>query len=189
MRLRQARLTDLDALFRLERYFPSDRLSRASLRHLLRRGHAQIWACGDDGVIVGNAIVLYRRGTDTARCYSLVVHPDHRRRGIARSLLQRAEAAAVKRGCRQMRLEVRPDNRAAIGFYRENGYEAAGEIAGFYEDGADALKMRKRLACVRGKSSARSRRPRKRARGARASGTTTGIPAAAPGSPRKSAVA
>lgn len=187
MRLRQARLADLDALVRLEQSFPSDRLSRASFRHLLRRGRAQIRVCEDDGVIIGNTVVLYRRGTDTARCYSLVVHPDHRRRGIARALLQHAEAAAVTRGCREMRLEVRPDNRAAIGFYRENGYETTEKIAGFYEDGADAFRMCKRLASVTGKSSARSRPPRKRARDAHVPGPATGTPAAAPGSPRKSA--
>jgi len=187
MRLRRARLADLDALARLEQSFPSDRLSHASFRHLLRRGRAQIWVCEDDGVIVGNAVVLYRRGTDTARCYSLVVHPDHRRRGIARALLRHAEAAAVTRGCRAMRLEVRPGNRAAIGFYLENGYETTEKIAGFYEDGTDAFRMRKRLASVGGKSSARSRPPRRRARGAHAPGPTTGSPAAAPGSPRKSA--
>ena len=189
MRLRQARLADLDALVRLEQSFPSDRLSRTGFRRLLRRGRAQIWVCEDDGVIVGNTVVLYRRGTDTARCYSLVVHPDHRRRGIARVLLQHAEAAAVTRGCRDMRLEVRPDNRAAIGFYRENGYETTEKIAGFYEDGTDAFKMRKRLAPVTGKSSARSRPPRKRARGSHAPGPTNGTPAAAPGSSRKSTAA
>ena len=189
MRLRQARLIDLDSLVRLEQYFSSDRLSRASFRHLLRRGRAQIWVCENDGVVAGNAVVLYRHGTDTARCYSLMVHPDHRRRGIARALLQHAEAAAVTNGCREMRLEVRPDNHAAFGFYRENGYETTETIAGFYEDGTDAFKMRKHLAPVTGESSARSRRPRKRARAAHAPGATTGTPAAAPGSPRKSAVA
>ena len=163
MRLRQARLADLDALVRLEQSFPSDQLSRASFRHLLRRGRAQIWVCEDDGMIAGNAVVLYRRGTDTARCYSLVVHPDRRRRGIARALLQQAETAAVTRGCRAMRLEVRPDNRAALGFYRENGYETTEKIAGFYEDGADAFRMCKQIAPAAGKFSARSRRPRQRA--------------------------
>ncbi len=145
MRLRQAHLADLDALVRLEQSFRSDRLSRASFRHLLRRGRAQVWVCEDRGAIAGNAVVLYRRGSNTARCYSLVVHPDHRRRGIARALLQRAEAAAVTRGCRAMRLEVRPDNRAALGFYRGNGYATTEKIAGFYEDGTDAFRMRKRL--------------------------------------------
>jgi ribosomal-protein-alanine N-acetyltransferase len=189
MQIRQAHAGDLDALVGLESHFPTDRLSRASFRRLLRRGRAQIWVCEHDGAVVGNTVVLYRRGMDAARCYSLVVHPDHRRRGIARALLQRAEAAAVTRGCRAMRLEVRPDNRAALGFYRENGYEVTEKIAGFYEDGTDAFKLRKQLAPVTAKAGARSRRPRMRARAARASGATSATPAAAPGSARKSAAA
>jgi len=146
MRVRRARLADLDALVRLEQSFSSDRLSRASFRHLLRRGHAEIWVCENHGEVAGNAVVLYRRGIRAARCYSLVVRPTERRRGIARTLMKRAEAAALARGCREMRLEVRPDNAAAVGFYRKHGYETTGKFPGFYEDGSEAMKMCKRLA-------------------------------------------
>lgn len=146
MRLRHAHLADLDALVRLEQSFSSDRLSRASFRHLLMRGHAEIWVCEERGEVAGNAVTLYRRGMDIARFYSLVVHPAHRRRGIARLLLEHAETAALGRGCLAMQLEVRPDNVAALGFYRKHGYETAGKIPGFYEDGSEAMKMCKRLA-------------------------------------------
>jgi ribosomal protein S18 acetylase RimI-like enzyme len=53
-----------------------------------------------------------------------------------------------------MRLEVRPDNRAAVDLYRSAGYEPFGRYAAYYEDDSDALRMEKALAPAAG------RRPR-----------------------------
>lgn len=161
MHIRQAGIGDLAALVQLEEQFPSDRLSRARFRYLLQRGHAVVWVGESNGLLVGNAVVLYRRGTSIARLYSLVVHPGFQRRGIARALLAAAESAAGGQGCRELRLEVRPDNTRAIGFYRKTGYAMTGRVGKFYEDGMDALKMRKRLVAVAENSTGRSRpRPR-----------------------------
>lgn len=166
MRVRPATSDDLDALVQLENNFPTDRLSRASFRHLLRRGHADVWVAVDSKVLAGNAVVLYRRGTKTARLYSLVVHPTHHRRGIARALLTAAETAAAKRGWGELRLEVRPDNAAAIAFYRNHDYRTSEKLKAFYEDGTDALRMNKRLAALPAKPAGRSHPPRRSASGA-----------------------
>lgn len=148
MNLRPAVPRDLDALVRLEQQFPSDRLSRARFSYLLRHAHADMLVCENGGEITANAVVLYRRGTKIARLYSLVVRPDHQRRGIARALLRDAETAAIARGCRDMRLEVRPENISAIRLYRKSGYRTTGIIGDFYEDGSEALKMSKRLVAA-----------------------------------------
>jgi ribosomal protein S18 acetylase RimI-like enzyme len=166
MHVRLATTDDLDALVQLENNFPTDRLSRASFRHLLRHGHADVWVVENGKVLAGNAVVLYRRGTKTARLYSLVVHPSHHRRGIARALLTAAETAAAERGWGELQLEVRPDNAAAIAFYRNNDYRISGKLKAFYEDGTDALRMNKRLAAVLAKPTRRSHPPRRRASGA-----------------------
>jgi [ribosomal protein S18]-alanine N-acetyltransferase len=161
MNIRIANSKDLGALTQLEQYFPSDRISRSSFRHLIRKGHADIWVCDIAGDLVGNAVVLYRRGGQSARLYSLVVRPDYQRQGIARSLMAAAATAAGEHGCRELQLEVRPDNNLAVGFYRKAGFQAAGKIEGFYDDGADALKMRKPLAPAMQNLGGRSRRPRR----------------------------
>jgi ribosomal protein S18 acetylase RimI-like enzyme len=146
VRIRRARPADLGALVMLETRFPTDRLSRASLRHLLERGHADVWVTEMDGVIVGDAVVCYRRGSRRARLYSIVTDGAHAGRGIGGALLAACEAGAVVRGCAFMALEVRPDNEAALRLYRRGGYSAAGVAPGFYEDGSSALRLAKALA-------------------------------------------
>ncbi|MHB8623404.1 MAG: GNAT family N-acetyltransferase [Sulfuricaulis sp.] len=169
MRARLATADDLDALVQLEDHFPTDRLKRASFRHLLRHAHADVWVVENDALLAGNVVVLYRRGSKAARLYSLVVHPSQQRRGIARALLSAAEAAAADRGWTELRLEVRPDNAPAIAFYRKNDYRVSGMLKAFYEDGSDALRMTKRLAAA-AKPFRRPPTSRRRASGAR---TTT----------------
>jgi ribosomal protein S18 acetylase RimI-like enzyme len=144
-RVRPARLDDVPALLTLEAIFRSDRLSRASFRHLLTRGHADVLVYARGTQLLGNAVVLYRRGTRGARLYSLVTHPAQRGRGIGQLLLAAAERVARRHRCTEMRLEVRPANRAAIRLYGGRGYEMRQRIARFYEDGTDALRFVKAL--------------------------------------------
>jgi hypothetical protein len=60
-------------------------------------------------------------------------------------LLTTAEALALEQGCSALRLEVRPDNQAAIRLYTQAGYRQFGEHADYYEDHAKALRFQKRL--------------------------------------------
>jgi len=118
------------------------------LRHLITRAHADAWVAERAGVVVGDAVVLYRRGFDAARLYSLVVDPAARGQGIATALLDVAERSAVDRGCVSMRLEVREDAESARRLYRTHGYREVGREDDYYLDGGDALRMVKRLEGV-----------------------------------------
>ena len=144
--VRRATKGDLEALDGLERSFPGDRLKRSSLSRLLGRDSAELWVAEASGRVVGDAVVLFRKGFVSARLYSLVVRPESRRQGVARSLLARAEAGARERGAVAMRLEVREDNRTAIALYEKFGYEVVGRTADYYQDHSDALRMQKRFA-------------------------------------------
>ncbi len=90
-------------------------------------------------------MVTYRSGFHGARLYSLVTDPAHRGTGVASRLLATAEEVARERGCVSLRLEVRVDNEDAIRLYGRRGFEVVGVTDDFYEDGSDALRMRKRL--------------------------------------------
>ena len=150
MRVRRATRGDLADLVRLEAVFPGDRVSRASFAHFIEVPSAEVWvavavATGGAERVVGDAVVSYRRGFQSARLYSLVTDPGHRGRGVGGALLRHAEGAALERGVVTMRLEVRADNGRAIDLYLRHGYEVVGRTHDFYEDHSDAVRMRKRL--------------------------------------------
>jgi len=60
----------------------------------------------------------------------LLVHPEARRRGLARKLLSVLEFEALARGRRLLTLDTVPTD-VAFSLYRTTGYQVAGEIPGF----------------------------------------------------------
>ena len=144
--VRKAERGDVDALAALEhRVFATDRLSRRSLQRFLRSPSADVLVAQDDTGLAGNAIVLFRPRSVIARLYSIAVAPAMGGRGVGAMLLAAAEAAALARGCRAIRLEVHVTNHAAIARYRKSGYREFGRLRRYYEDGGDALRFEKRL--------------------------------------------
>jgi len=139
-------LHDTEALLRLEHQcFTTDRLKPHQFRHFIRSPTACVFAVKQNILITAAAIVLFRKSSRLARLYSMAVDPCYRKQGIAQALLEAMQAPVIKRACTEMRLEVRSDNTAALAFYKKNGYSVFGEYPGFYEDGAPALRMSKRL--------------------------------------------
>lgn len=144
--LRQAVLTDLNQLVELENHcFTEDRMQRQHFRALLNKTSADIYIAESNQQIIGAAIVLFRKNSTQARIYSLAVHPTHRRSGVAERLCTALEKNAIKRGCETIVLEVRKQNLPAIHFYQKNHYEIFATYVKFYEDGMDALRMKKYL--------------------------------------------
>jgi ribosomal protein S18 acetylase RimI-like enzyme len=146
VRVRAARLGDLDALMALEqRVFDTDQLSRRSLRHFVRSPTAWVVVAQEGGRLAGTAIVVFRPRSAVARLYSIAVAPHMGGRGVAQRLLAAAERSARGRGCACMRLEVHETNHAAISRYRKSGYLQFGRHERYYEDGGAALRFEKPL--------------------------------------------
>jgi ribosomal-protein-alanine acetyltransferase len=144
--IREAEYSDLDTLADIEnRSFQTDKLSRRSMAHLLRRGNATTVLDEQNGRIRGYALILYNRGTSLARLYSIVVDPDFRGQGIGLRLLKAAEKDAVENECVIMRLEVRKDNETAISLYKEHGYRLFHVVPDYYQDHMEALRFEKSL--------------------------------------------
>lgn len=53
----------------------------------------------------------------------LAVDPQQQRSGVGRRLMEAAEAVLRARGCPKINLQIRQDNEAAVGFYRQLGYD------------------------------------------------------------------
>jgi ribosomal protein S18 acetylase RimI-like enzyme len=151
IRLRPAAAPDVPKLAALEGLcFRSDRLSPQSFRRLAASPTAVVMVAEASARIVGCLIMLFRRGSRVGRIYSLAVHPQCRRKGLASRMIADSENHAARRGATTVRLEVRNDNPGALDFYHQHGYRVLGTHARYYGDGADALRLAKQI--VAGKS-------------------------------------
>ncbi|MBW5413209.1 GNAT family N-acetyltransferase/peptidase C39 family protein [Pseudomonas sp. MAG002Y] len=144
--LRPAVHEDLNALVELEkRCFEYDRLSRRNFQWMLTRANASLTLVEEAGNTLGYALVLFHQNTSLARLYSIAIDPAARGRKLGQHLLEAAEACAIERDCAYMRLEVRPDNIAAIALYERNGYLPFATVDDYYEDHSQALRFEKRI--------------------------------------------
>ena len=89
--------------------------------------------------VAGFAIMRFEAGN--AHLSLLAVHPFHRRRRVARGLLERLETSARTAGIGEIRLEVRTSNDAALGFYRRLGYRTVLRLHGYYGGRESAFRM------------------------------------------------
>jgi [ribosomal protein S18]-alanine N-acetyltransferase len=149
VRVRRAELSDLDDLVALEQAtFDHDQVSRAQYRRHLDSDTARVLvASANHRRFLGTALVFFRKGSRTARLYSIASLPEARGKGVGTALIEAVEAAALQRRCDAVRLEVRTDNDSAIRLYERLGYRRiGGPLKGFYEDGSDAYRFEKSLA-------------------------------------------
>ncbi|WP_298007913.1 MULTISPECIES: ribosomal protein S18-alanine N-acetyltransferase [Anaerolinea] len=79
---------------------------------------------------------------DEVHIATIAVHPDYRRMGIARLLLDKGLREAFERGARMAFLEVRRSNTAAQKLYESFGFRVEGVRPKYYQDNQeDALLM------------------------------------------------
>ena len=143
---REEDLTDLHALD--ARCFPPPiGYTRAELRYFLLHPRNETYIAEEAGHVAGFCIVDWKMqaGRRIGHYITIDVEPERRRAGIGRQLMLAAEAYLKGLGCVGITLEVGTQNAEALAFYTRLGYEAVGEIPGYYADGMDALVMRKVL--------------------------------------------
>ena len=94
-------------------------------------------------------LILMRAIAGEAEVLTLAVEPAHRRRGVARALLDAGLVQATAAGAETAFLEVAADNAAAIALYRAAGFETVGRRAAYYQrpggSTADALVLSRAL--------------------------------------------
>ena len=120
---------------------------------------ARCWVGREDGRIVG--YICLWEVADELHVTNIAVHPDARRRGIARALLESVFALAGAVGSRMVLLEVRPSNREALALYESFGFRVVSRRRGYYYDtGEDALVMEALMASIEPRGSEASQEPR-----------------------------
>ncbi|MBR0454945.1 MAG: ribosomal protein S18-alanine N-acetyltransferase [Clostridia bacterium] len=103
--------------------------SLESLELMLTEQASALVALEDGRVLgyVGMMCVL-----DEGQIINVAVHPDARRRGVGRTLMEAAQTYAKERGIVFLSLEVRESNIAARSLYSSLGWEEQGIRKGFY---------------------------------------------------------
>ena len=80
--------------------------------------------------------VLWRGAAGEEEVLLIAVHPDHRRKGIGRALLERFVAEARQRGTSRLFLEMREGN-SAESLYLGFGFTAAGRRRKYYRSASN----------------------------------------------------
>jgi [ribosomal protein S18]-alanine N-acetyltransferase len=143
--LKLKHLNELDVLDR--RCFTNgEAYTRHTLEYLLKEPTSLAYrvVSRESGEMIGFVIGIFE-SDGTGHITTIGVAPDHRRRGVAYRLLERAEQKFYAANMRLVRLEVRTDNEGAQELYRRAGYSAVQRIAEYYSNGEDALLMVKSL--------------------------------------------
>jgi len=149
LELRPAALGDVDALTELEELVFGEmvhRISRRQWRYLVSRAGSRTILAEEAGRLLGALVLTCRAGGQVVRIYSLAVHPDARRRGIAKRFLDETESFARRERFAAIHLEVSPSNRPAIALYRAAGFRELSTLRDYYGLGEDGLRMERRLA-------------------------------------------
>ena len=92
------------------------------------------------GYICGDAVL------EDGQLMSVATSPCHRKKGVAKGLIERFDRECVYRGATACFLEVRVGNLPALTLYESTGYERIGIRKKYYPDGEDAFAMKKTLS-------------------------------------------
>lgn len=149
--IRPATLADLPVLLALEQACFPDAWTAASLTAELLAPHQLALVALDseqgpqDTPQIVGSLLGWLIG-DELQINRVAVWPASRQRGIGHVLVRAALRQAQNRGATRALLEVRRDNLAALGLYRQHGFVSAGVRRSYYHDGCDALVLTRALA-------------------------------------------
>ena len=140
MRVRLSEDTDADAITALEEECFTDAWSPALMSQMFASEWDRIYVLEDEGKVIGYADVRNMYGD--CDLMSICVTREARGRGGASLLMEHILKAAREDDARQMLLEVRSSNEAAIGLYRKFGFEELGVRRNYYANPVeDAVVM------------------------------------------------
>lgn len=131
----------LSAVARLEELCFHNPWSEKALGHLLTETNFGIVALDGDEVIAYAGLVT---ALDEGEITNVATHPEHRRCGAARAVLELLLTEAKARGISRLTLEVRESNAPARTLYKSLGFTPCGIRKGFYSSPReDALILEK----------------------------------------------
>lgn len=132
--IRRLRSEDIAAVAEIERLCFDEPWSEKSLELLLDEKNAGFVAVIDGQVAAYGGIVTV---LDEGQITNIATHPDYRRRGLARAIMDAIDAFSYESGIVYLSLEVREQNSAARALYELCGWHNAGLRKNFYSKPRD----------------------------------------------------
>jgi ribosomal-protein-alanine N-acetyltransferase len=120
----------LDGVAELEKLCFSQPWSRKSLELLTNEGIGVGMVCRKDGIVCAYGGMMC--AVDEGQITNIATHPDHRRQGYGKAIVEALIKYARNNHLESISLEVRESNRAAIDLYLALGFKVEGKRKDFY---------------------------------------------------------
>ncbi len=128
--IREATLSDLDAILAIEQLSFTVPWSRDSFESSLASDQITVFAAEKDGRIAGFGCVWVL--SPESEILNIAVHPDERGGGVGRLLLNAMLQSAANKGADTAFLEVRESNTPARTLYETSGFTPLGIRRNYY---------------------------------------------------------
>jgi ribosomal-protein-alanine N-acetyltransferase len=143
MIIREWTKEDIGVIAEMERRCFHDPWTEEMLGDTLRYPIYNCFLAEEGGQVCGYCCLILV--CEDAEVGNIAVDLPFRGKGIGKALMNAMHQRAKEKGATQCFLEVRVSNENAIALYKQFGYEAYGVRARYYEDGEDALVMKRAL--------------------------------------------
>jgi ribosomal-protein-alanine N-acetyltransferase len=132
---------DIPVIAEMEKRCFHDAWTEGMLADTLRYPIYQCFLAEEGGQVCGYCCLIVV--CEDAEVGNIAVDLPFRGRGVGKALMETMHNCAKEKGATQCFLEVRVSNENAIALYKKFGYESYGVRAKYYEDGEDALVMKR----------------------------------------------
>ena len=131
---------DLDQVLEIESdSFANPWSKKNFLSEIANNDLSEIYVDIVDGKVVAYGDLWYM--FENCDLTKIAVKRSERKKGYGRKMMKHLIAAARRRGCEFMHLEVNVNNKEALGLYESDGFEVVRTRKRYYENGDDAYDM------------------------------------------------
>jgi ribosomal-protein-alanine acetyltransferase len=145
--LRPLTISQIDECWRLDQrcFVDGEAYSRDTFEYLLTAAESVSYRVVTQNSAMAGFVIGLLEPDHTGHITAIGIAPEHRRRRLASSLMERVEDGFRRRDVRIVRLEVRAGNIPAQKLYSSLGYFVTQRLPRYYSNGGDGLLMIKSI--------------------------------------------